>query len=163
MKIITRKSKPAVNVKIYKGSDSAMSNFMAEEGRNQRFPDYYETELQDEDRQDAYSQAIDIGWDRLQEIASDIFSEKVKVWSEGRSNGWAVVGGLGDVEEWEEGDYVLWGEFERQARATADDIPYMTLAILYDSQFEEMIKTEEEQASIFIASLEANNCKLVNE
>ena len=76
---------------------------------------------------------IMVGWEQLTDRAREIWGPSARVWSEGRSSGWAVVEVHGhtldadDVAGWDAIELGRWARFAAFARATADDIPYMTV------------------------------------
>ena len=60
-------------------------------------------------------------WEGCDEIATDIFGEHVKVYSDGRSGGWLTVEGLGDVTMW---DVIAISRWARFAKAICADIAW---------------------------------------
>lgn len=77
------------------------------------------------------------GWEQLQELAEEIWGKGTKVYSEGRSGGWAVVDGLDDLEQWDAIALGKWRRFERLARIVADDVPRVMLEAIYFNVWED--------------------------
>lgn len=86
--------------------------------------------LDEETVQSAWDVACESGWECLQSDAEELFGPGVKVYSAGRSGGWAVVHGLDDVESWDAIALGRWAKWARWARATADAVPEVTLELL---------------------------------
>jgi hypothetical protein len=53
-------------------------------------------------------------WEDVQEFAVECFGAGVKVWSSGRSGGWATVAGLEDLEDWDAIALTRWKRFRRR-------------------------------------------------
>lgn len=130
-----RPSRPAVRVKHWPDfeRDVDWSEFEAE------FHDWALAELE---RPGVFEVAWEVGcencWDLVQADADECFRETapngnyfVKVWSQGRSGGWAVVDGLKDFESWDAIDLAAWRKFERQAKEDARDLAYQMVSFLY--------------------------------
>lgn len=83
-----------------------------------------------------FGQACSDGFERLNEEAREIFGAGVEVWAEGRSGGWAVVSGLGDVEDWDAPMLAKWRRFEKFARAERDDVLRQVVESVYINEFE---------------------------
>lgn len=162
MQVQIRNGKPAINVKIRKGIGSAKAEFIESENPSPRFWTFLDA-MPDNEIHNEHEWCLEIGWERLQEIADEIFDTPVRIYSEGRSGGWAVVHGLDDEEEWTEKDRAQIEQFARDARTTADDIPYQTLSSIYYNRFQSLMEKEEKEAKVFIADLEAQTCPLVRE
>lgn len=84
----------------------------------------------------AFEFACMAGWEQLTEEAKAIFGDHVKVYSEGRSGGWAIVDGLPDFDSWNAIDLGKWRRFERIARALVADIPRIMVEGIYYNQWE---------------------------
>lgn len=77
-------------------------------------------------------------WESVQTDAEEAFRETapngnmyVKVWSQGRSGGWAVVDGLKDFEDWNAIDLSAWRRFEKWAQQDARNLAYEMVSFLY--------------------------------
>lgn len=77
----------------------------------------------------AWDAALEQGWERLKEDAREVFGDRVKVYSEGRSGGWAVLHGLPDVESWDAIALSRFARFCRFAGMAVKDVPYQAAAI----------------------------------
>lgn len=118
-----RNSYPAVNVKVY--------HFPSVQQIIDRIPELKEMkdqsqteELATQASEFAFNMACDIFWNEdAQEIANDHFPDDVKIYSEGRSNGWLVVHGLKDFSEWNAIDLRRWQGFENAIKA---EVKYLT-------------------------------------
>jgi len=60
---------------------------------------------------------VELFWELATEYAAEIFGPKAKLYSAGRSGGWAVVSGLPDVEEWDAIAVSRWARFARMLEA----------------------------------------------
>lgn len=88
--------------------------------------------------------ACEIGWERLQEDAETIFEDySVKVYSRGRSGGYAYIEGLPDFEYWDAIMLGKWARFCKWARETADDVPYQMLSLLYCNDYERFVEQDD--------------------
>lgn len=96
-------SKPCVNVKVHNfiGSEKIQDEFKCSEADAERAGEF------------AFENACEDFWGYVQELAHECFGDGVKVHSEGRSGGWALVDGLTPVEEWDAVALAKWGKFER--------------------------------------------------
>ena len=87
--------------------------------------------------EDWFTFACEMEWDTAEDTARDVLcNNRVKVWSEGRSGGWAVVDGLPDIDDWDAIMLARWRRFERIARLTADDVPYQMASMIYLNVFD---------------------------
>ena len=141
--------KPAVNVKIGWLRDQAWDQLARKVAEDHAAPRPAEftlawiREALSQDAQDQYWQAaIDDAWEQLEEDVNHgweapIFGRKVKIYSQGRSGGWAVVEGFTreQVEGWDAIAVAKWAKFCRIARETADDVNYQYLSLIYLNQF----------------------------
>lgn len=96
--------------------------------------DWIEENLPERTVQAFYDMALEGGWEQLQSEAEDIFGD-VKVYSDGRSGGWAVVTGLPDVESWDAIAVGRWARFEKIARAIAADMPRAAVDLIHASVY----------------------------
>lgn len=88
-----------------------------------------------------FDNACEEGWQQLQDLADAIWLETwyaPKVWSEGRSGGWAVVDGLPDVEDWNAVMLSKWRRFAKYAREVADDVPTQVMTTIYLNRWEKV-------------------------
>lgn len=136
-------SRPAVNVKVYNWPNDPRALFL-EVGKDNG---YDETELArwyDEDGGEQritsadwlFEAACELGWEQLQTDAEEVFGSGVKVYSQGRSGGWAVVDGLPEFESWDAIMLGKWARFARFARVLADDVPYQMMSLAVLNMFE---------------------------
>jgi hypothetical protein len=84
-------------------------------------------------------------WEMIEQDAEEIFGSHVSVEQDGRSGGWAVVTGLGDIEEWDAVMIAKWRRFEKYTKAIAKDIPYQCLASIAMNEFEAWTLEESER------------------
>ena len=110
-----RKQYPAVNVKVYNfpSIDKIADHFNCEIAEAERAGEY------------AFESACEIFWNELaQTIADDVFGEKeVKVYSQGRNDGWLIVEGLPDIELWDLMMMNKWHSFETKVKR---EVKYQT-------------------------------------
>jgi hypothetical protein len=150
-----RPGNPAVNVKVYDSISSVKLPICLggshPAGKPEEFKwhytepeftaDWVEEHLTDEEYWDYFNMACELGWEELQNIADDIWQDTwhhPKVYSEGRSGGWAVVHNLPDVESWDAIMLAKWRKFSRIAKATAEYIPEQVMTTIYFNRFEEL-------------------------
>lgn len=137
-------STPAVNVKVYASPGPAEWKMLqGHEGADRRFDQaWIDQHLTDRQRDTWWSAALEDGWEQLQRDidAEHVWPFPVKVWSEGRSSGWAIIGhgengrkhwDRDDVASWDAVAVARWGKFARIARSCADDVPYQYLSLIY--------------------------------
>jgi hypothetical protein len=139
---------PAVNVKVpYQDQgewrELAVKAATDDGASTEEAEAYAEWFMADDRAEDSgwFSIACQDGWERLQEYAEEIFSDgmphpKLKVWSEGRSGGWAYIEGLPDFDSWDAIMVSKWFKFVKWARQEADDIPYQVVSLIYINVFE---------------------------
>lgn len=88
--------------------------------------------LSDDDFNSFFWQTCGDGWEYLNIAAREIWGNHVKVYSEGKHDGWAVVEGINqDVDSWDAAYLSKWRAFAKIARATADDIHRSTVESIY--------------------------------
>lgn len=112
-----RKSRPAVNVKVY--------SFPTVADVQERFP-ACDDATAEKALECAFENSCSSFWECVQDTAEHYLSKRfgnVKVYSEGRSGGWLVVEGASDIESWNALDVSAWGNF---ARAINSDVQYRT-------------------------------------
>ena len=146
------RSRPAVNVKVYGRIQDVKLPFctgvMKDVGETE-FKEYYsdpefthewiEEHLTDEDLNSHFDWACQWNWEWLNDEAERIFGPGYKVYSEGRSGGWAVVHPItkSDVEDWDAIDLNKWRAFVKSAKAAAKDIPRAMVEDIYHNDFEQ--------------------------
>ncbi len=119
---------PAVNVKVYDSWQQVdLTSFQVDMGDGFTL-EWLEENVEDTVWMSAFESACYDGWETLQEYACEVWQKaqygKIKVWSVGRSGGWAVVDGLPNVEDWDAVMLAKWRKFERMCEVEAKDIPY---------------------------------------
>lgn len=121
---------PAVNVKTDPWSVDRHFGKIAEEYDDPSFVEWAERQS-DDFWNGEFEFACEVGWEDLQSDAEEIFGQGVKVYSEGRSGGWAIVDGLKEFEDWDAVDLAKWRKFERWAKDTAQTIPESMVELAY--------------------------------
>jgi hypothetical protein len=136
----------AVNVKIY---DGWYNKSIPKEIDGQRVHpaftrQWIENELDEETRNRWWDAAIEDGWDLLKCDAENVYGYGAKVYSQGRSGGWAIVcppeknrGGFNveDVAGWNAIDLGKFRRWAKWARQTADDVWDNWIRLLYEHEF----------------------------
>lgn len=132
---------PAVNVKV---RDTLSVGFRKWKKNNpdedERFTEeWIEKHVSDDDCANLFWFACALGWEELQEKAVEIYGSKhVKVYSEGRSGGWAYIDGINtDVESWDAIEFGRWRSFSKFAKLVAGDIMYRIVDTVYYNNFDE--------------------------
>lgn len=128
-----RPSRPAVNVKHWPDFDKDID---WEDFDGPDFKTWAQAELEKDDTT-PWEVAAESCWEMVQSDAVDIFGSHVKVWSQGRSGGWAVVDGLKDFESWDAIDLAAWHKFERWAQSTSRDMAYQMVSFLYFNRWDD--------------------------
>lgn len=92
----------------------------------------------------AYDHAIELAWEHLQDDAENVYGPGAKVWSQGRSGGWAIIAPPShprkgfthaEVDGW---DAIALGKFRqwtKYAEGTRDDVMYLYFWELYYNVF----------------------------
>jgi hypothetical protein len=110
--IVTRNGLPALNVKVYRLDKWPNAAYLT--------ANFYG--LEQAEAEGMLAQLWDIAvegfWQDAPRLARADLGNAVTVSSDGRSGGWLVVDGLGDVAEWTLGDRVRWTQFEQSVRGT---------------------------------------------
>ena len=121
---------PAVNVKVQGYVTDAMLHKVAAEqyGYDATDADIFVAwwnAQTDDYLQGWYEFACESGWEDLQSDAEYIYGSGVKVYSTGRSGGWAYIDGMraDNVDGWDAIELGRWARFAKYARAIADGIP----------------------------------------
>jgi hypothetical protein len=128
--------RPAVNVKHWPdlGRDVEWSHF---DGAESAFHCWVRHALADDHTWHvAWMRGAESCWEMVESDAQEIFGSHVRVWSQGRSGGWAVVDGLPDFDTWDATTTAKWGKFERYAQASARDLAYQMVSTLYLNEWE---------------------------
>ena len=103
---------PAVNVKVYNGVSyrDVMDHFQCSKQEAERVAQIY---------WDAACEDFWMYWgdEGAQNPAQQHFGGGVKIYSEGRSNGWLVVDGLPEIEAWDSDMLEKWDKFETDVEA----------------------------------------------
>ena len=85
--------------------------------------------------------AREVGWEQAKEWAYEVWgSDQVKVWSDGRSGGWLIVEGLGDVEDWDAIELSRWCRFAGLVQETLDDMDYQFVWHLHVNVWERWLE-----------------------
>src|SRR3990167_165314 len=117
---------PAVNVKVHRfePTDAAIAT-VASDLSMPRFTRAAIDELTDEARQFWWDAALAEGWELLQTDAEQIYGPHIRVYGEGRSSGWAVLGyeyttgrhspfaSAEDVRGWDAIALAKWAKFAK--------------------------------------------------
>jgi hypothetical protein len=127
---------PAVNVKVHRQMTDKDVQAANESGDPRFTMEWIEEHLTDEDLRHYFQFACEAGFEDLQMDAEFVFAPGVKVWAEGRSGGWAVVEGLGEVETWDAIMVNRWSKFAKLARETADSIPEQMASLIQINRFD---------------------------
>lgn len=144
-------SRPAVNVKVYGRMQDVKLPFctgvMKDVGETE-FKEYFsdpefthewiEDHISEGDLNSHFDMACQWNWEWLNEEAERIFGPGHKVYSEGRSGGWAIVHPItkSDVESWDAIELNKWVAFHKSAKTAAKDIPYSMVDNIYHNDFE---------------------------
>lgn len=159
---------PAVNVKVYgsvrdvklpyclgmvKGpEDTEFRKVMTDDEFTH---DWIEEHLTDNDHWAYFNIACEQGWEYLNEIAKEIFGPNAKVYSEGRSGGWAYVDGITkeDVQYWDAIELNKWAKFSKLAKQVVENIPQMMVDLIYINAYDTWV--EEQKQEKIAAGLES--------
>ena len=156
-----RQAKPAVNVKVYDSLTNGFRKWHVDNpDADKRYTEeWIEENLTDEQTSDIFWWQCEMRWEDLEMEAQEIWGHdmiedrrgrhyRVKVYSEGRSGGWAIVEGIDhDVDSWDAIEFNKWKRFAKFARATADYIMVDVVDYIYNNQFEEWQLEESELAA----------------
>lgn len=135
---------PAVNVKCHKSWQKGYDEFVATEEVAPGFTkEWIEANVSEDALQSAWIAACESAWEYLQEIATEIYGRGVRVYSEGRSGGWAYIDGISldqystdPIESWDAIDLARWRSFSNRAKLEAQDVMRQTVSNIYYSKFE---------------------------
>lgn len=148
-----RAARPAVNVKVYKGIETVDFKQFHDEADDGFTLEWIRENVSDERLDSALEWACERAWEQVETDAQQIFGSHVKVYSEGRSGGWAVVEGLPDFGSWDAIMVGKWARFARRARSIADDIPYQ---MIDDLCFNVYIRDKEEATEEYVNAVSLN-------
>lgn len=158
-------SKPAVNVKVYQSFGNGLAQWLKENpDHDPLFTEDWCEEHVDEQIHDVFWSVCEMRWDDLWDEAREIWGwdmqhtgpqgarqSRVKVYSEGRSGGWAVVDGIDlDVESWDAIEFSKWRRFATFARRTADYIMVDVADSIYNNIF---IPWREEESELMAPAI----------
>lgn len=132
---------PAVNVKNYDSIQTGYKKWLAwgeldesDTGFNLEWIEAQGEEYQ----QNVWEHVCEYSWEDLQDFAREIYGKHVKVYSEGRSGGWAYIDGINtDVDSWDAIEFTQWKRFAKYARETADDIMAQVVSSMYINRWED--------------------------
>lgn len=99
--------------------------------------EWIEEHVPDGDLYDYFAGVLEDGWEALSGLAEETLGAGVRVYSAGRSGGWAVVVGLDPVESWDAVALARWRSFAKAARAVADDVPRAVAENIYANLYPE--------------------------
>lgn len=139
---------PMVNVKVSRWSmDDGWREFRADEHVDPRFTEEWVEEHVGDNGLDAtFWDVCTWRFEDAEEVAREIFEDtSLVVGADGRSGGWLVVQGLGDVGEWNAVTLAKWWKFERYCRAQADDVMRGVVSSVYHNEFESWCTEQEEE------------------
>lgn len=142
---------PMANVKVHTTQREAWEQFRADfpEAAEEGFTEeWYDANVTDEQVDSLFWFICEARWEDLQSDAEEIFGRGVKVYSAGHSGGWAVVEGLGDVDDWDAVQLAKWRKWERFARDTANYVMSEILVSLYLNEWEAFRADEREEAGL---------------
>lgn len=142
-----RERKPAVNVKVHDTLDDGYAMWEADNpGHDPRFTvKWIDANLDFDAQQDYFGFACQSGYETAEQDAQEIWGSHVRVYSEGRSGGWAVVDGIDqDISSWDAIAVAKWGRFARYARGTADYTMALMCDLIYINVFEQWTEEESE-------------------
>lgn len=140
---------PAVNVKTQGGYVTrALVEQVAADNDQPTFVRWWdenESKLSDDTLTYYWQSACEDAWETLQDDAEEIFGRGVKVYSAGRSGGWAYIeqfkaeshgSGYDVTDGWDAIDVAKWGKFARWARLIADDVEYQMVQMILINLFQ---------------------------
>lgn len=135
---------PAVNVKTNGGFISAkVVEQVALHNDEPTFVEWWDQhadDIPDDALHDYWGMACEDGWEQIKNDAEEIFGP-VKVYSEGRSDGWAYIeefrsrDGENPVESWDAIMVAKWGKWARWCKLIADDVPYQMVQSIFGNLF----------------------------
>lgn len=139
------RSRPAVNIKV-RGywRDVPLPNPEYDITNPAFSHEWIEENLSEDALADYFWLACESELEYYEGYAQEIFNDpKLKLYTEGRSGGWAVIDGIEDTDEWNAIDLAKWRKFERVGRELADGIPAQMLSLIYINRFEPMLEAKQ--------------------
>lgn len=139
---------PVVNVKVDAFGLERHIPEVADDTGNAGFDDaWWDRNVDDDVLSWAFESACERGWELLQSDAEHIFGPHVKVYSRGRSEGWAYLDPhtVPDFDSWDAVMLAKWAKFCRIARDIADDVPYQMVWIIAVNVYERRMARESER------------------
>lgn len=144
---------PCVNVKVYGSITPTILAQVEQESGEQGFAEWAQAKLDTNSFPEWECEAaFQSAWDMLQADVEEIFGKGVKVYSEGRSGGWAVVPGLPPIESWDAIALSRWARFEKYAKAYAKGIPYDMAMLAAISTYAAIRETREKQSDATLSA-----------
>lgn len=126
---------PAVNVRVYKWLEDGYRDFLkyTEDVEPAFTVDWIHENVPEDVLDRMFWQECGDGWEMIQQDAEEFFGRGVKVYSEGRCGGWAIIDSIraDDVESWDAIALGKWARFSRYAKAAADDVMYRIVDRIY--------------------------------
>lgn len=115
--------------------------------------EWIEEHVSDEQKDQIFWRSCEQGWEDLQEKAEEIYGSHVKVYSEGRSGGWAYIDGMNtDVDSWDAIEFTQWRSFSNYAKRRAKSILADCVDSIYINEFDlwadEQVEIRDEQSEL---------------
>lgn len=152
----SKRGEPVVNVKVHKLAEQGWREFYAgEPDADPRFTEEWTDEHVGEQGLDSCFWLV-CSWrfEDAEEYAREVFDDpRLTVSADGRSGGWLVVSGLGDVGEWNAITLGKWWKFERYCRAEADGIMRQVVESIYINEFETWCDEQDADADRALATV----------
>lgn len=144
---------PVINVKVHGYVNEALLRQAAEDNGYGDVTGIFIAwwEANEPDSGELFNIACEHSWDDLQEDARYIYNDlHLKVYSTGRSGGWAYIDGFTaeSVEAWDAIDLMRWERFCKAARAYADDMPYRMATLVLINGFDAALPALRREACI---------------
>jgi hypothetical protein len=136
---------PMVNVKVY----GQLPDQDEESGMTL---EWAEAHLNESQIQGWWDLACDLGFQDAQDEAMQIFGEHVKCYQQGRSGGWFVVEGLGDVDEWDAVMLNKWTKFAMLTQESVDLVPWRCMNLIGLNVYEPWSAKQEKKAALAAAA-----------
>ena len=140
--------RPAVNVKVHDTLAQGFAKWAKDEpDHDPRFTvEWIEANLSDERQSDWFGLACESGYEDAENDAQEIWGSHVKVYSQGRSGGWAVVDGIDqDVDSWDAIKVSEWAKWAKWTRANADYTMARMVDLIYINVFDQWQEEESER------------------
>ena len=149
--------RPAVNVKIRRApSATDLEAFRDANDASHYFTlDWIDEHMEERTQGAFWDDVIARQWDYLESQVNDddIFSRKAfgrvtKIYSEGRSGGWAIVDHIKDTEDWTDEHYAQWARFEALCAEACADVFYQYFDTIYYNVFEPWAERQGDAATV---------------